>query len=150
MLLINAILYLDTILKLKGGEIMNLKVALATNDGKNFIKSHFGEANQYYIYEINNEDYQYLKSAANNSTAEEKHADPKKAKSIIQILEKEGVQVVCNLAFGANIKRVKKRLVPVITSKNTLESGLKELVDNYNQLLKLWEDGEKRDSLNLK
>jgi predicted Fe-Mo cluster-binding NifX family protein len=129
---------------------MNLKVALATNDGKNFINNHFGEADQYYIYTITNKSYQFIKSAANNSIEEEKHADPKKAKSIIKILKKEGVQVVCNLAFGANIKRVKKNLVPVITSETTLEVGLEELVANYEQLLQLWEQGEEREYLNLK
>jgi hypothetical protein len=87
---------------------------------------------------------------ANNSIEEKQHADPKKAKSIIKILKKEGVQVVCNSAFGANIKRVKKKLVPVITSKTTLEAGLEELVANYEQLLQLWERGEEREYLNLK
>ncbi|PTV97750.1 dinitrogenase iron-molybdenum cofactor [Halanaerobium saccharolyticum] len=128
---------------------MNLKVALATNDGKTFVSSHFGEANEYYIYDIDSKNYQYLKSAANNSTEEKMHADPKKAKSIIKILEKEGVQIVCNLAFGANIKRVKKKLVPVITSKTNLNDGLEELVANYDQLLELWNKGEERDYLNL-
>ncbi len=127
---------------------MNLKVALATNDGKKFINNHFGEADQYYIYTIDNKKYQFIKSVSNNSIEEKTHADPKKAKSIIKILKKEGVQVVCNIAFGANIKRVKKKLVPVITSKTTLEAGLEELVANYDKLLQLWEQGEKRDYLN--
>ncbi len=65
-------------------------------------------------------------------------------------MKKEGVQVVCNSAFGANIKRVKKNLVPVITSETTLEAGLEELVANYEQLLQLWEQGEEREYLNLK
>lgn len=141
-------LYIKIILK--GGEIMNLKVALATNDGENFINNHFGEADQYYIYTITNKSHQFIKSVANNSIEEKQHADPKKAKSIIKILKKEGVQVVCNSAFGANIKRVKKKLVPVITSKTTLEAGLEELVANYEQLLQLWERGEEREYLNLK
>jgi len=129
---------------------MKLKVALATNDGKNFSNGHFGEADKYYIYEFDTYNYKYLKSIENNSIEETKHADPKKAKSIISILKKEGVKVVCNLAFGANINRVKKKLVPVITSKNSLDEGLKELIANYDQLVQLWDIGEKREYLNLK
>lgn len=129
---------------------MKLTVALATNDGQNFINKHFGEANKYQIYEFNNDNYKYIKSIQNNSITEEKHADPKKAKSIVQILKKEGVQVICNLAFGANIKRVKKKFVPVITSKSELEQGLKELLENYDQILQLWNAGKKREYLNLK
>ncbi|MFW5736068.1 MAG: NifB/NifX family molybdenum-iron cluster-binding protein [Halanaerobium sp.] len=129
---------------------MNLKVALATNDGKNFINNHFGEADKYYIYVIDNNNYKFLKSVDNNSLEEKKHAEIKKAKSIIKILKNEGVQVVCNSAFGANINRVKKKLVPVITSEKSLESGLEELVKNYDKLLKLWNLGEKRNYLNLK
>jgi len=129
---------------------MKLKVALATDDGKNFTNKHFGEADKYYIYEFDRYNYKYLKSIENNSIEEKKHADPKKAKSIIALLKKEGVQIVFNLAFGANINRVKKKLVPVITSKPSLNTGLKELMANHNQLIQLWNAGEKREYLNLK
>ncbi|MGM0499323.1 MAG: NifB/NifX family molybdenum-iron cluster-binding protein [Bacillota bacterium] len=129
---------------------MKLKVALATNDGKKFIDEHFGEADKYYIYEFDTYNYKYLKSIENNSIEDIKHAAPKKAKSIIKILKKEGVQVVCNLAFGANINRVKKKLVPVITSKVYLNDGLEELIANYNQIIQLLNAGEKREYLNLK
>ncbi|MGM0602665.1 MAG: NifB/NifX family molybdenum-iron cluster-binding protein [Bacillota bacterium] len=129
---------------------MKLIAALATDDGKKFVNRHFGDAKKYYIYEITNESYMFIKSINNTSVEEKQHADPKKARSIINILKSEGVQVVDNLAFGANINRVKKKLVPVITAKTTLKEGLKELIANHENLIKLWEQGEKRDYLNLK
>ena len=131
-------------------EIMKLKVALATDDGQNFINRHFGDAKKYNIYEISEKNYKFIKSIDNNSVEEEKHADPKKAKSIIKILKMEDVKVISNLAFGANIKRVKKKVVPVITSKTSHEEALKELIKNYKKLIELWQAGEKREYLNLK
>lgn len=129
---------------------MKLLAALATDDGKTFINRHFGDAEKYYIYEINDENYKFIKSVDNTSVEEKQHADPKKARSIIEILKLENVQVVSNLAFGPNINRVKRKLVPVITAKKTLKAGLEELISNHNILIKLWNKGEKRDYLVLK
>ena len=129
---------------------MKLTVALATNDGQNFINKHFGEANKYQIYEFNNDNYKYIKSIQNNSITEEKHADPKKAKSIVKILKEKNVHCGVSCAFGPNIKRVKKHIVPVIMKEEDMETGIQKLIDNFTSLEKCWNDGKNREHINIK
>ncbi len=105
---------------------------------------HFGDADYYYIYEIDEDKAEFILEIANNSIEEEKHADPKKAKSIVKILKEEDVQVGVNLQFGPNIKRVKKHFVPVLIDTESIKEGLNKLQKNYHELKKLWEQGEKR------
>ena len=123
---------------------MSLKVALATDEGERFVNRHFGDADYYYIYEVDEDKAEFILKIVNNSVEEEKHADPKKAKSIVKILKEEDVQVGVNLQFGPNIKRVKKHFVPVLIDTESIKEGLDKLQKNYQEIKKLWEQGEKR------
>jgi len=128
---------------------MNLIIALATNDGVQFADSHFGEADEYYIYEINEKEAVFIKSVKNTSIEEKMHGDPKKAKSIIKILKDENVKAAVNTEFGRNIKRVNKKLVTIVSKEKNLNKELKLLIENFNLLLKSWEKGEEREIIYL-
>jgi len=123
---------------------LSLKVAVATDQGEKFVNRHFGDAEFYYIYEVDKNKADFKLKIANNSVEERKHADPNKAKSIVKILKEKDVQVGVNLKFGPNIKRVKKHFVPVLIDTSDIEKGLKKISDNYDELKKLWDQGEKR------
>lgn len=130
---------------------MSLIIACATDDGINFIDRHFGDAEYYYIFELKRDNYEFVKRVINTTEEEEGHADPRKARGIIQILkDKEEVQVGVARVFGPNIKRVKKHFVPVLVRAERIEDGLEELINNYDYIQGLWEAGEERKHLVLK
>lgn len=120
-----------------------IKIACATNDGKNFIKEHFGRAEKYLIFEINENDFLNKKSEkkiidlnnfdkffklideVRNIPFEEKmDGDPEKAKTISQLLKPLGVSVLVNKAMGPNIVRMRKQFVCVITNINDIKETL--------------------------
>lgn len=109
-------------------------VACATDDGKGFISRHFGDAQQYEIYQWNDNQFNYLKTISNTSEEEEGHADPKKAKHIMDLLLESNVDVGLTKVFGPNIKRIKLRLVPVLISTDDIEAGLAVLKDHFTEV----------------
>ncbi|MGM0409359.1 MAG: NifB/NifX family molybdenum-iron cluster-binding protein [Bacillota bacterium] len=128
---------------------MALRIACATDDGEKFVNRHFGDADYYYIYELDEKKAEFITKIDNNSVEEEKHADPKKAKSVVQILKEEDVQCGVSCAFGPNIKRVKKHIVPIIMENNNLEEGLKNLVSKFSDIEKSWKKGKNREHIKI-
>lgn len=131
---------------------MALIVACATDDGINFNKKHFGDAQYYYIYKLENGQASFVTSVDNTTEeeAEEIHADPKKARGIVQILKGYGVQAGIAKVFGPNIKRVKKHFVPVLVNTDTLKEGLEKLLYAYEKIEDYWNKGEERQHLDLR
>ena len=109
-------------------------VACATDDGKNFIPRHFGDAKQFQIYEWNENQFNYVKTITNTSEEEDGHADPKKAKYIMDLLREANVDVGLNKTFGPNIKRIELSLVPVLISNDNIEDGLATLKDYFTEV----------------
>jgi predicted Fe-Mo cluster-binding NifX family protein len=111
-------------------------VACATDDGKNFMTRHFGDALQYRIYKWNGTDFNYIKTISNSSEEEEGHGDPKKAKQIMELLIEANVNVGLTKIFGPNINRIKSQFVPVLISTDNIESGLAILKKNIEEVSK--------------
>ena len=130
--------------------MVKLKVAFATDDGKTFMSRHFGDAEYYYIYEINKENAEFIKKI-NNTTEEEEdiHADPTKAKSIAKLLKQEEVQILVSKVFGPNIVRIKKKFVCILIKEKSIENSIDIVKSNYLTISKEWESGENRDFLKL-
>jgi len=125
-------------------------VAFATNDGKNFINNHFGDADFYYIFEIGACSIKYLKFIENNSEEESGvHADPQKAKGVSKILLREKVNVVCSKVFVPNIKRIKKQFVCVLSQDKTIEAASQKLAKNFQKILVEWDKGAARKYLSI-
>ncbi|MEN8210159.1 MAG: NifB/NifX family molybdenum-iron cluster-binding protein [Thermodesulfobacteriota bacterium] len=125
-----------------------IKVAFATDNGKTFINRHFGDADFYDIYEINENNADFLKRITNTiEEVKNVHADPEKAKGIAGLLKKEGVQVVVSKKFGPNIKRIKKKFVCIIMADDTINTSLKSLCENIRLIFNEWAKSEKRKHL---
>jgi predicted Fe-Mo cluster-binding NifX family protein len=132
-----------------GGDDMCIIVACATDDGKRFIDEHFGNAKFYKIYKIDKENITFIKDIINTTDEEEEgvHADPVKARGIVGILKNENVQAGVSKRFGPNIVKVKKHFVPVVLKEEFIENGLEKVKNNYNCILDLYNQGEKRKHL---
>jgi len=129
---------------------MNLLVAIATNDSKNFITEHFGDADYYDIYTLNNKTIEFIKQISNTTEEEEDiHADPKKAKGITGLLKKENVQVVVSKIFGPNLKRIKSKFVCIISQAENINICKDDLINNIDIITKEWEKGESRNFLRI-
>jgi len=129
-----------------------LKFAFATNDGELFINEHFGDADFYDIYEISADKTQFVKRIHNTSEEEDEeiHADPKKAKSIVDLLKTENVKVVCSKVFGPNIMRIKKKFVCVLLNNKNIQDSILTVQANINNIIDELEKGENRSFINLK
>ena len=130
--------------------MVKLKVAFATDDGKTFMSRHFGDAEYYYIYEINKENAEFIKKISNTTEEEEDtHADPKKAKSIAKLLKQEQVQILVSKIFGPNIVRIKKKFVCILIKENSIKNSIDIIKSNFLTIAEEWEIGENRDFLKL-
>jgi len=127
---------------------MKLRVAFATDDGKNFMQRHFGDARFYDIYELDDHQASYIKRIENTTDEEEGvHADPRKAKGISTLLLDENVTVVVSKIFGPNIKRIRKKFVCIVVRDDEIDVGLKKICDNIEKIYLEWEKGEERKHL---
>ncbi|MDP8203371.1 MAG: NifB/NifX family molybdenum-iron cluster-binding protein [Candidatus Tenebribacter mawsonii] len=127
-----------------------IKVAFATDDGKTFMSRHFGDADYYDIYTVDDEQADFIKRISNTVDEEEEvHADPKKAKGIASLLLEENVSIVVSKIFGPNIKRIKKKFVCVIVKEEEIEDGIHKICENIEKIYNEWEKGAERQHLSL-
>ena len=128
--------------------MQKLKVAFASDDGKTFMGRHFGDAEYYHIYEIDENNSELINIIKNTTEEEEDiHADPKKAGSIAKLLKQENVQIVVSKIFGPNIKRIKKKFVCILMKQNSIENGVNIIKENLPIIIEEWEKGEERKHL---
>lgn len=126
-----------------------LRLAIASNDGVGLNKEHFGDSHYYYIYEVNENDYKFIKRISNQAKniIEEKHADPLKAGGVTKVLQEHNIQLVGSGVFGPNIKRINKKFVCILFGKGQLEDNLSKVVLNFAEIKKKWLEGEDRQHL---
>lgn len=126
-------------------------VAIATDNGENFIDRHFGDAKFYNIYEIDPSKSIFVKRIENSTEEEDEevHADPKKAKGISNLLLSENVKIVVSKVFGPNIKRIKKKFVCILANDKTLEISLSKICESFEIITTEWEKGAERMPLTL-
>jgi predicted Fe-Mo cluster-binding NifX family protein len=127
-------------------------IACATDDNKNFIERHFGDAAYYDIFELEDGKLVLLETISNTTEdeAEGVHGDPKKAKGIRSLLAEKHVNVGLTKVFGPNIKRIKKHLVPVLVSVDTIEEGLKKVLEASETIQKAIDAGDERGHIDLR
>lgn len=127
---------------------MKITAAVATNDGKTTIKKHFGDADYYYIYEVSAEQFHLLKKIDNSSDVEEeRHADPRKAKSVAAVLSSENVNTAVAKVFGPNLKRIKSKFVCVIVNDEQIEDAVKKVQQRCQDIEAEWNKGLERSYL---
>jgi len=108
-------------------------VACATDDGINLIKDHFGDAKYFYIYNVDSNDYKLIETLENHIKSD-KHADPKKAKKIMDLLGSNGAQIFMNRAFGPNIKIIKQDIFPLVMHEESISKALNKIQNSYEKI----------------
>ena len=124
-----------------------IKAAFATDDGKIIIDRHFGDADYFDIYSIDEENCTFLKKIKNKPEDNDEHADSGKAKNISSVLCSQDVDTLVSGAFGPNIVHVRKKFVCVVTGKGNITALLKKIQKNIQTIEKEWLKGETRSHL---
>jgi len=127
-----------------------IRIAVATDDGKKFVGRHFGDADYYDVYDLTPDGSEFITRLENEAPEEEGHADPKKAKGIVGILKKHGVHAGLTRMFGPNIKRIKSKIVCVITKHEDVIPGLAMAQGQFETIAAEWDKGESRDFLDFR
>ena len=111
---------------------MKLRFAFAVNNEKRFEKMHFGYADRYLIYTME-DDKMILSSEEINQfkllDEEHEHGSIQKGNAIIRFLKEKDVNVLVSTQFGRNINLVNKHFIPVIISLEQQD----EIVDILNK-----------------
>ncbi|MBL7006403.1 MAG: dinitrogenase iron-molybdenum cofactor biosynthesis protein [Spirochaetia bacterium] len=129
-----------------------IKAAFATDNGKNFISRHFGDAKFFDIYSITENNSILLKRVVNRDGKENNaiHADEKKAKSISKMLQKYEVNTAVSRVYGPNFKRICKKFVCLVIDDIPMYTSIKMIQDNYKKIQSEWDKGENRNHISLK
>lgn len=108
----------------------NITFAFAVSHSNTFETSHFGDADKYLIFEWNGEEIDYKSEVVNDFKSfdeVQEHGSKKKGNAIIDLLQKNNVQVLVSKQFGRNIKMVNQFFIPVIIDKETPDAVLSVL-----------------------
>ena len=124
-----------------------LTIACATDEGKRLIDRHFGDAERYDLYELKSDSVVFLRSIENTVPEEKGHADPEKAQNVGGLLKPAGVQVLVSGQFGPNLKRVKKKFVPIIVRVFEIESALNLVREHFQEIITQYERGEEKSHI---
>ena len=126
-----------------------LVVAFASDNGEHLTKEHFGEAKEYLIYHLSKNEAKHIDVVKNISVEEEMHADPRKANGIAGLLKPFNVNVIVNQAFGANIKRMSKKFVCIVSKQTIIDDCMASIQLNFDDVLLAHHKGEERKHLKL-
>ncbi len=112
--------------------MIQINIACGTDDGVTFTEEHFGSAKFYLLYTLNLEtgELNYVDKIYNTSPQEQTHGDPKKAKSVSELMQ--NVHVLVGSAMGPNIVRMRKKFIPVISRERDIESAMEKLKDKLD------------------
>ena len=129
-----------------------MRVAFATDEGRIFMNRHFGDAKYYDVYNIDENSSSFIKRITNTTEEddEEIHADPKKAKGVINLFKEDNIQVLVSKVFGPNIKRIKKKFVCILMNDSSISESINKIQESIQIVNKEWNKGEERSYINLK
>ncbi len=116
-----------------------MRIAVATDDGKVVRFGHFGDAEMYYIYEFDGQDFKLVEKKENPYTDEKlgitEHNDPRKAKIIYEFLK--DCQVFLGHSMGMRNRKIleEKGILMVALKKKgvPIEDGLKIAVEKARE-----------------
>ena len=115
---------------------MELLIAFATDNGKNFNDDHFGMAKYYHIYRFCDDGEEFVEQRENGKFQEDKtkkHGDPAKAEATSSVLK--CVDVLVSKKFGPNITRMVNKYVCVIVRTNVITDAIKIVKNHMDEVI---------------
>jgi predicted Fe-Mo cluster-binding NifX family protein len=135
-----------------GGNSESLIVAFASGGATDLPKRHFGEARQFDLYRLAPAGADWIRTVA-NPYADTGHSDDehhKKGAELVQLLGRQGVQVIVSRAFGPNIKGMRRWFLPVVVGCEEAEQAIALLQARWDLVRSHWMQGEERRHLVLR
>ena len=102
----------------------SIRFAYAVNHAGRFEANHFGDADKYLIYEWTDNELIFIKDVTNNfKILDDVQVSglSNKGMACINLLERDGVNVLVSRKFGKNIQMVNNLFIPVIVNSETPE-----------------------------
>lgn len=116
---------------------MKIKFAFAVNNDGLFQKTHFGDAEKYFIYQLKENKISFEQEVSNSfKNVDEKiqHGSKKKGQSIIALLKEKEVNVLVSPQFGKNIKLINAHFIPVIVSEENPDLIIETLANHIKDI----------------
>jgi predicted Fe-Mo cluster-binding NifX family protein len=133
--------------------MQTIRIAIATDDGNTCIERHFGDAQYYYLYDIDDHGVHFIDTLKNTVDIEEQestHGDPRKASGIGGLLKKFQVNTAVSKVFGPNIKRLQKQYACILVAADDIPVVLEILVQEKERIITELEKGENRSPVDLR
>lgn len=122
---------------------MGLKFAFAVSSEGTFTKKHFGDTDQFLIYEVIDNMLVHKSSIQNDFSSfdeEQEHGSKKKAKAIMDFLKEKDVGVMVSMQFGKNVKRINERFLPIIIYSENVQETIDAINKHMHWILDEWND----------
>jgi predicted Fe-Mo cluster-binding NifX family protein len=111
-----------------------IRIAIGSNDEKNIAKSHLGDTEFFYIYDITDDkEYKFIKKCPNSAKTIQ-HAKLNKMEQILETLQ--DVDMLISFQLSPNFKKIaaNTKFQPVVIKGKSFEEILSILIDNKEQL----------------
>lgn len=119
---------------------MNINLALAVNSSKTFEERHFGEAEQFLIYQWNEDHFIFQETILNPLTQSSNHQHSlEKAKEVVNLLKSKNISILVSRRFGQNIRRVNDSFIPVLIGVSTTEELFPILKKQMRWIVEEWQ-----------
>jgi len=108
---------------------MGVRIAVATDDGETVRCGHFGDAEYFYIYKLENGPLLLKKRKNLVKDMEEEHNSPEKARKVLKLLEDCGILVAHSMGLkGREFLENDNKRPYLLKRKNVkIEEALREL-----------------------
>jgi len=111
---------------------MSYKIAVASSDGK-VVNQHFGKATNFLIFEVEGDNFKYLKLLEAQAFCNYGEHDENKLLSAVKVLEGSRAVLVSQIGNGA-VQALKRRGIDAFDVHNFIEDALIKLVKYYSKI----------------
>ncbi len=111
---------------------MSYEIAVASSDGK-VVNQHFGKATNFLIFEVEGDNFKYLKLLETQAFCNYGEHDENKLMSAVKALEGSRAVLVSKIGNGA-VEALKAKGIDVFDVHDFIEDALKKLIKYYSDI----------------